>query len=332
MFDENQIVKIKWSGNNKKYFVSLGYKFTKHLDEFSVKVKDLLPNSRARIIARCDYCNREYEVSYYALLYSRKNIEKDACIDCSYIKSKEVTLQKRADEIYTRAKVFCDDKRYVLLTPKSEYENVHSKAIYICPIHGVKTTTFNNLKNGYGCQACANAELGELKKLSKDELLNIINSTSNATLLNPDEYETVDKRNLKIKCGCGNIYTTSYNSFLRTSSRCPQCTKKESVGEYKIRQFLEDRHIVFEQEKRFLDCKDKSVLPFDFYLPLHNMCVEFDGQQHFSPKFGDESFQSTLSHDKIKNEYCQNNGIKLIRIPYWNGDKINEILSKEIQI
>jgi hypothetical protein len=32
--------------------------------------------------------------------------------------------------------------------------------------------------------------------------------------------------------------------------------------------------------------------------------------------------------DLIKDMFCYQNGIKLIRIPYWNFDKIEEILEK----
>lgn len=63
-----------------------------------------------------------------------------------------------------------------------------------------------------------------------------------------------------------------------------------------------------------------------------DMCIEFDGQQHYEPKFGEESFKRTQSHDIIKNEYCKSKGISLIRIPYWDGSSISEILSNELHI
>lgn len=58
---------------------------------------------------------------------------------------------------------------------------------------------------------------------------------------------------------------------------------------------------------------------FDFYLPEENICIEFDGEQHFRPidYFGGENtFKLTQKRDKIKNKYCKNNNIKLLRIKY----------------
>ena len=58
---------------------------------------------------------------------------------------------------------------------------------------------------------------------------------------------------------------------------------------------------------------------FDFYLPMLNTCIEYDREQHFSKIFNfdtDKSFQQRQQHDIEKNNYCLNNGITLIRIPY----------------
>lgn len=65
------------------------------------------------------------------------------------------------------------------------------------------------------------------------------------------------------------------------------------------------------------DCKYKFKLPFDFYLSDYNTCVEFDGIQHFEPRMafgGKLEFEKTKIRDKIKDDYCKNNGINLIRI------------------
>ena len=58
-------------------------------------------------------------------------------------------------------------------------------------------------------------------------------------------------------------------------------------------------------------------MPFDFYLPEYNICIEFDGIQHFEPRdaFGGKvEFEKTKLRDKIKDDYCKNNGLSLIRI------------------
>jgi len=93
-------------------------------------------------------------------------------------------------------------------------------------------------------------------------------------------------------------------------------------------------HGVFEQEpanhvrgQGCPDCLDKKVLPFDFYLIEYNICIEYDGLQHFRAieYFGGEkTLKITKKHDNIKNEYCLENGIKLYRIRY------NQDIKKEL--
>ena len=82
------------------------------------------------------------------------------------------------------------------------------------------------------------------------------------------------------------------------------------------------------RQKRFLDCTNKPkkgvqcvTLPFDFYLPDLNIIIEFDGQQHFKPVWGEENFKRLQRLDKIRDEYCKKNQIKLIRIPYTMSQK-----------
>ena len=58
---------------------------------------------------------------------------------------------------------------------------------------------------------------------------------------------------------------------------------------------------------------------FDFYLPDYNLCIEFDGIQHFLPnvRFGGEiGFIKRVNNDKIKTDFCKNNNIKVLRIKY----------------
>jgi len=62
---------------------------------------------------------------------------------------------------------------------------------------------------------------------------------------------------------------------------CPNC--RVSKGEAAIAKLLNSKGISFEQEKTFVDCKNQNALLFDFYLYNYNICIEYDGQQHFMP-------------------------------------------------
>ena len=83
-------------------------------------------------------------------------------------------------------------------------------------------------------------------------------------------------------------------------------------------------------------CGDWNVnYCFDFYIPKSNICIEYDGMQHYQPieHFGGEERQKEDNiRDNIKTEYCKNNNIKLIRISYLDFEKIEEILKQELNL
>ena len=97
------------------------------------------------------------------------------------------------------------------------------------------------------------------------------------------------------------------------------CLNNKSRGEIKIAQILNENNISYKEQYCFQDCKNNHCLPFDFYLPDYNICIEYDGKQHFQPVEyfgGEKEFQHTKINDKIKTQYCKDHDIKLVRIPY----------------
>ena len=105
---------------------------------------------------------------------------------------------------------------------------------------------------------------------------------------------------------------------------CPTCN--ESKGEKAVAKYLDDNNIKYIREYRFNDCKDKRVLPFDFYIKNKNVLIEFDGGQHkkaIEYFGGKEGFENIKRRDMIKTQYAKSHNIKLIRI-----NNINEILDK----
>lgn len=113
-------------------------------------------------------------------------------------------------------------------------------------------------------------------------------------------------------------------------------SKKEKVsyGEKQIYDFLMSNNINFEYDKSILGCKNETHLRFDFYIPEKDICIEYDGIQHFkSIDFfgGDYEFEKTKMRDEIKNIFCKLKNIKLIRIPYfYTYDEIINKIREEI--
>lgn len=118
---------------------------------------------------------------------------------------------------------------------------------------------------------------------------------------------------------CGDLTEISPHNF-KNGVRCDKC--KSYKGELKIRDLLLKKGVFFEEQVRFSDCRLKKPLVFDFFLPIHNILIEFDGEQHIRPIErwgGEKAFQLQRKRDEIKNNYCKNNGITLVRIGYYEN-------------
>lgn len=124
------------------------------------------------------------------------------------------------------------------------------------------------------------------------------------------------------QCDCGRqTKVLASNLITGNTQSCGLCGNN-SHGNLKIAQILKDNNITFEQEKRFDTCKDKSYLPFDFYVN-NQYLIEYDGKQHFlnTGSFY-EDYENIHRRDNIKNQWCKDNNIPLIRIPYTHFDEI----------
>ena len=124
------------------------------------------------------------------------------------------------------------------------------------------------------------------------------------------------KTKVEIICPEHGSFLQSPNNHL-SGNGCPLCNI--SHGEKMISSILTDLKIEYIREYIFSDCINIKPLRFDFYLPEYNICIEYDGVQHFKPILfwkGEEGFKITVQNDLIKNEYCSKNKIKLLRIKY----------------
>lgn len=321
-------VLLKWNQHNKREYIEKGYEFTKYGDYFTVKIEDLSKGSHANIEYKCDFCGKIITADYHNYT-SRSNTEIDACSDCKGQKNAIITLKRRQDNLYSKALEKCSELGYKLLSEKESITRNTSRIEYECPEHGVFDMRIANLLSGKKCPQCAIDNAHNKFKLDVEEVVQRVEECG-GKILNPEEYYNQDKKNLKIVCpNCGKVFLTSLKHYQQHGGQvCEECRKhRESIGEKKIRYYLEKHNISFNQGHWFPDCKDKNVLPFDFYLPDTNEIIEFDGRQHFgSTTFFRHSQEMTPIHDEIKNKYCEDNGIGLLRIPYWKINKIDEIL------
>lgn len=123
------------------------------------------------------------------------------------------------------------------------------------------------------------------------------------------------------KCGKKFFARPSNITKKKNPTGCPYCYS--SHGEKTIRNNLNGMGINFKEEFSFDDLSYKNKLRFDFYLPEHNICIEYQGKQHYEiiDFFGGEKgFKERKKRDSLKRDYCINNNIKLIEISYKERD------------
>jgi len=212
--------------------------------------------------------------------------------------------------------------------------NSKTKITIICPIHGEFKQSIPTHLNGYGCSKCSGKNKWTLSDFIKK-----------ATQIHGNKYDYSKVKSV-LSTKIITIICPKHGEFKQILSNhikgygCHKC--KSSLGETKIMSYLETHKIKYISEKTFHDLKLYNNLKFDFYIPKFKMCIEFDGPQHFMPanfkkfslpptKRDVETFFKTIRRDSIKNDYCKNNNLKILRIPYWEINNIHNILDEHFK-
>jgi very-short-patch-repair endonuclease/predicted nucleic acid-binding Zn-ribbon protein len=214
---------------------------------------------------------------------------------------------------------------------KSKYINSKTKIEIICPEHGSFFQLPSAHLAGSGCPKCKANKIRntKAKKQNRPEVikkLSRINPQNDYSLINyKNQHELVD-----VICPEHGIFKQTISNGLLGHS-CPRCNS--SKGENYIRNYLLENSYTILEQYSFKDSSIKN-LRFDFYIPEFNLAIEYDGIQHFKAIDyfgGDEVFLKIKKRDEIKNQYCKDNNINLLRIPYWEFHNIDKILSEKIE-
>lgn len=287
----------------------LGDKFRKthnqFIDEMKVANSDIeilgkYEGNKKKIRARCKIHKREWESRPITLLNG------NGCTKC--------IKEKAADKYKLKHEDFIDRvSENVIL--KSKYINIKTNIECECKICGYEWITIaESISNGSRCPRCANTA-----RQTTDEIISRLKYENPYVELVGERRGYDDKSKFKCKV-CEETFEATLNHVL--SGHGCKCNKI-SVGEIKIKGMLDKHEIKYIREYTFEDCRKVFPLPFDFYIPEMNVAVEYDGIQHYKPiEFfgGRDAFIQTKNRDKIKTDYCNENNIRLIRIPYTEKD------------
>lgn len=208
-----------------------------------------------------------------------------------------------------------------------DYVNSKSKITIKCnDCENIFTRRINDHLLGRECNFCLRIR----KKSNTEDFIlkaNIVHQGKyDYSLVN---YSNSDTK-IKIKCSiCKTVFLQNPSNHL-SGQGCRKCN--ESKGENKISYYLDKNNIQFISQKKFETLRDVNFLRFDFYLSDLNLLIEYDGIGHYIPCFGFtlEQKQKTLEgcqrRDKIKDEWALKNNIPLLRIPYWDFNRIEELI------
>ncbi|WP_277233519.1 hypothetical protein [Romboutsia timonensis] len=262
-------------------------------------------------------CGNIFETTIPAS-YTRKG----GCGKCNKIpKNNEIFLNKLMELNYELLDIYTRDMDDVRLKCNKHDNEWITKPNYIL--------------NGHGrCKECCNEKIKENKKLREYEKFKAkINNDIFVKLIG--EFKGFDSKT-EFEClVCGNIYTTKPVYYYYNDSRCPMC--KASKGELAIIEYLNKKNIKYEHEYSFDDFKGKRnrLYRFDFaILGKRNgvkALIEYDGIMHYKKKRKEQDLFECMERDNVKSEYAKKKRIKLIRIPYWEFDNIENILDRELE-
>lgn len=289
-------------------------------------------NSSEKLKLRCR-CGKVFHVSFNHI----KSNNKKQCNECSYVDMSSIMsithndfirrLRQETNNEYSTSETYSGMMNRLLFT--------HNKCGY-----SWRTTPNSILNGGSGCPICSKKTGGRKRAKTtntfKREMVSIYGNEY--TLMS--EY-VVSHMPVTIKhVSCGEVYNVIPSVLLRKTHGCPFCSLP-SRAEIKILNHLKNLKVKHKKEFRIDECRNIHPLPFDFAILNQSgasimALVEYDGEHHYeSINFGgisdDEALinhQKTKHNDNIKNQYCKDNNIPLLRIPYWDFDNIEEILEE----
>lgn len=277
-----------------------------------------------KIKTLCNLCGNEWFPTPTNLLQGH------GCPKCRAIKLSE---SRRLDKNTILSRIENNFNGTIQIIDIDNYENVNTTLQYKCLVCGnYSQASVENLLQGHGCPYCANQHRNDSKRLN----LNIVKKRIKE--LSSGEYVCVGgayKNNtspIQLKhVECGTVFTTNFLVFSNGAITCPSC--RGSFGEQQIKGYL-NNYTNFSYKYGYLipDLVDKRNLHFDFWIPEINTAIEYDGQQHFKPtqfnyrgnKEAVKQYNLQKKHDKMKDNYCKEKGINLIRIRY--DENIKETL------
>lgn len=203
-------------------------------------------------------------------------------------------------------------------------------------VHEWETIIEHRTNANHGCPYCQGSKTDYHNSLEYKypDVAKEFHTIKNGNLV-PKDFTYASHKSVWWLCKNKHEWEAMISHRTKQGTGCPVCNES-SKGEKMVASILDALNIYYEREFTFENCRNKKVLPFDFYLQKHNLLIEYDGIQHFEPVKhfgGEERFFECKKNDEIKNKFAENNKIILLRIPYhYSNEKIECEIKKYIPI
>lgn len=218
-----------------------------------------------------------------------------------------------------------------------EYKKDNSNLLYYCHKHNkeFRRTLDGLLSRKCGCKLCSLEIFRQSQSLGLEEFKKRLGEI-HPELEIRSEYIN-NSTPMDFYCTKHNHHFSSTPVVVLNRLKC--CDKNRvTYKEEQVCQLLENWNFKITRQKVFDDCKDKRNLPFDIYLDEYDVLIEYQGEQHYRPvrystqtyESSNEKFLYTKRHDEIKEKYCKDNNIKLIKIPYWEFEDLEYFLFDQL--
>ena len=268
------------------------------------------------------HADKGIQTMNYRQLYATK--------ECKYCSMQRLSEKFKYGFEYV-AEVF-SNANLKLVSEKYLGNNCHLD--FICEAHpelGVQTTSLTTVKNGgTGCRSCLTKKLSQKQRWTNDKFLMRVADIHGDSIMPLDTYNGNGSAITFCCTRCNNIWRTTPNSITGQKTGCPLCAS--SKGEKRIAKYLSNIGVSFQVQKEYDDLVGVSYgkLSYDFYIPCHNLLIEYQGQFHDgTASYQTEAeFKKQVEHDRRKRQYAQKLNINLLEIWYHDFDRIENILSE----
>ena len=189
--------------------------------------------------------------------------------------------------------------------------------------------------NGAGCPICNKKKAIQAETKTLEQFKNEM-EIADPTIKIIGEYKNT---HTPIKCEClicGNVWMGYPANLLNKSASCPKCNISNS--ERSLLNALDTLNINYKHQHTIKECRRVNVLKFDAFDLDNNIAFEYNGEQHYYPvdfagqgeEWAKRQFELCKERDKIKLQYCKDNNIKMVIIPYWEKDNMRNCIKAQL--